>query len=319
MTFKTLVISLSLIAGVIIAMALITDAVAGRRQAAVQAQFPPLGVLLAVDGVKLHALTRGAGPDLVLIHGASGNLRDLLPLIDLLAADYRVTAFDRPGLGWSDPIADGASLRAQALHLAKGAAALGITDPIVLGQSYGGSVALAWALDAPLRPRALVLVSAPSLPWPGKLDLWYRLTNTWFGQNVVIALVAAFVPDNYINAAVKGIFAPDPVPDGYLGYVGADLSVRVQALRTNSDQVNALRPQIVAQSARYGELTLPVELIHGDADTIVPLSIHSAPLSAILPNVHLTVLSGTGHMPHHAKAQAVVAAIARAAAHARLR
>jgi hypothetical protein len=51
-------------------------------------------------------------------------------------------------------------------------------------------VALAWALDAPLRPRALVLVSAPSLPWPGKLDPWYRLTDTWFGQNVVITLVA---------------------------------------------------------------------------------------------------------------------------------
>jgi pimeloyl-ACP methyl ester carboxylesterase len=66
-------------------------------------------------------------------------------------------------------------------------------------------------------------------------------------------------------------------------------------------------------------LTLPVELVHGDADTIVPLTIHSVPLSKILPNVHLTVLPGTGHMPHHAQAQAVVAAIARAAAHARLR
>ena len=319
MTFKPLVTSLAILLALGIALALITDAVAARREAAVEAAFPPLGVLLEVDGVKLHALTRGAGPNLVLIHGASGNLRDMLPLIGLLAGQYRVTAFDRPGLGWSDPIPDGASLRAQALHLAKGAALLGITDPIVLGQSYGGSVALAWALDAPLRPKALVLVSAPSLPWPGKLDPWYRLTDNWFGQNVVIPMVAAFVPESYINRAVMGIFAPDAAPADYLTYIGAGLSIRRQSLRTNSDQVNALRDQIVAQSARYGELTLPIELVHGDADTIVPLAIHSQPLSVLLPNAHLTVLKGTGHMPHHAQPQAVVDAIARAAMRARLR
>lgn len=319
MTFKTLVISLTVLAALIIAMALVTDAVATRREAAVQAAFPPLGQLLTVDGVRLHALTRGAGPDLVLIHGASGNLRDLLPLIDLLAPDYRVTAFDRPGLGWSDPIADGASLTAQALHLARGATQLGITDPIVLGQSYGGAVALAWALDAPLRPRALVLVSSPSLPWPGKLDPWYRLTDTWFGQWIVIPLAAAFVPDSYLDRAVTDIFAPDPAPADYLTYVGAGLSIRRQTLRTNSDQVNALRSQIVAQSLRYPGLTLPVELIHGTADTIVPLAIHSQPLSTILPNVHLTVLQGRGHMPHHAQQQIIPDAINRAAARAGLR
>lgn len=313
MTFKTLAISLILLAAGIAALALTTGAVASRRAAAVEAAFPPLGQILTVEGIKLHALTRGTGPDLVLIHGASGNLRDLLPLIDRLASRYRVTAFDRPGFGWSDTIADDASLSAQALHLAKGAAQLGITDPVVLGQSYGGAVALAWALDAPLKPRALVLVSAPSLPWPGKLDPWYRLTDSWLGQTVVIPLVAAFVPESYIDRTVTGIFAPDPAPPDYLSYIGAGLSIRRTTLRVNSDQVNGLRAQIVAQSPRYGTLTLPVELVHGTADTIVPLTIHSQPLSAILPAAHLTVLQGTGHMPHHAQPQAVLDAIDRAA------
>jgi pimeloyl-ACP methyl ester carboxylesterase len=313
MTLPRLVSSLALIAAALIALALITDALAGRRARAVEAAFPPLGVLLEVDGVKLHALTRGAGPDLVLIHGASGNLRDFLPLMDVLASRYRVTAFDRPGLGWSDPIADGASLRAQALHLAKGAGLLGIKDPVVLGQSYGGAVALAWALYAPVRPQALVLVSSPSLPWPGKLDPWYRLTDSWFGQQVVIPLVAAFVPESYIDRVVTGIFAPDAAPVGYLDYIGAGLSIRVQSLRTNSDQVNGLLDQIKAQVPEYGRLTLPVELVHGTADTIVPLVIHSQPLSGLLPQAHLTVLPGVGHMPHHARMQVVLDAIDRAA------
>ncbi|MBC7477828.1 MAG: alpha/beta hydrolase [Pseudorhodobacter sp.] len=300
------------------ALALITDAVASRRAAAVQAQFPPLGVLMDVDGVKLHALTRGSGPDLILIHGASGNLRDLLPLMDLLARDYRVTAFDRPGLGWSGPIPDGSSLTAQALHLAKGAEQLGIKDPIVLGQSYGGSVALAWALDAPLKPRALVLVSAPSLQWPGKLDPLYRLTDTWIGQHVVIPLVAAWLPDSTINRIVTNIFKPDAAPADYLSYIGAGLSIRRQALRTNSDQVNGLYAEITRQSQRYPELTLPIELVHGTADTIVPITVHSAPLSRLLPNAHLTAVDGAGHMPHHAHPQLVLDAISRAAARAAL-
>ncbi|MEO8240959.1 MAG: alpha/beta hydrolase [bacterium] len=301
-----------------IAVALITDARARQREAAVEAAFPPLGQLIDVGGVKVHALTRGTGPDLILIHGASGNLRDLVPLMGQLTAQYRVTAFDRPGLGWTDPIPDGASLTAQALLLSQAATQLGLKNPIILGQSYGGSVALAWALYAPLKPRALVLVSSPSLPWPGKLDPWYQLTDSWFGQQIAIPLIAAWVPQSYIDKTITGIFAPDPAPRDYLDYIGAGLSLRRQTLRTNSDQVNALYAQIVAQSQDYPTLTLPVELIHGDADTIVPLTIHSLPLSEILPNVHLTVIPGAGHMPHHAHPDVVLAAIARAAQHAAL-
>ena len=319
MTLKTLVTSLSILAALLVTLALITDALASRRAAAVEAAFPPLGQIITVNGHKVHALTRGSGPDLILIHGASGNLRDLLPLIDLLAPRYRVTAFDRPGLGWSDPIPEGTSLRAQALHLSAASSQLGLTDPILVGQSYGGSVALAWALYAPLKPRALVLVSSPSLPWPGTLDPWYRLTNTWFGRAIAIPLASAFIPESYVDNTITGIFRPNPAPSDYLSYIGAGLSLRREALLTNTAQVNGLRAQIVTQSALYTSLTLPIELIHGDADTIVPLTIHSGPVSTILPNAHLTVLPGTGHMPHHAHPDVILTAIDTAAKRAALR
>ena len=108
-------------------------------------------------------------------------------------------------------------------------------------------------------------------------------------------------------------------PVDYLTYIGAGLSIRRQALRTNSDQVNGLLANIKAQSLRYSDLTLPIELIHGTADTIVPITIHSLPLSKLLPNAHLTVVEGAGHMPHHAHAQLVLDAITRAATRAALR
>ncbi len=281
------------------------------REAAANAAFPPDGQFVTVDGARIHYVTKGSGPDLVLIHGASGSLRDFsFALIDRLAQDYRVIAVDRPGLGHSDPLPD-PSLAAQARAIKGAVARLGVENPIVLGQSYGGAVALAWALDG--GPRALVLVSAPSLPWPGKLDIWYRLTSNPLGRAVIVPLAAAFVPRSYVAAATSAVFAPDPVPPGYEAWIGTELTIRRATLAANMAQVNALRAELVTMAPRYRALDLPVELVHGDADTIVPLHIHSAPLARLLPDVTLTVLPGTGHMPHHSQPDAVLAAIARAA------
>ncbi len=319
MTLRKLVTSLAILGALLVALALYTDARASRREAAAEAAAPPLGQLLTVNGTTVHALVKGSGPDLILIHGASGNLRDFLPLIDFLSPRYRVIAFDRPGLGWSGPIPDGSTLRAQALQLADAAVQLGVRNPIILGQSYGGSVALAWALYAPLKPAALVLVSSPSLPWPGKLDWWYQLTASGIGQAIVIPLAAAFVPDSYVNRTITDIFAPDAAPPDYLTYIGAGLTLRRETLRINAEQVNSLRPQIVEMSQSYAQLTLPIELVHGDADTIVPLTIHSLPLSQRLHNATLTIAQGAGHMPHHSQPALVLAAIDRAALRAGLR
>jgi pimeloyl-ACP methyl ester carboxylesterase len=281
------------------------------REAAASAAFPPDGQFVTVDGLRIHYVMQGSGPDLVLIHGASGSLRDFsFALIDRLAQDYRVIAIDRPGLGHSDPLPD-ASLAAQARVIKRAAAQLGAANPIVLGQSYGGAVALAWALEG--GPRALVLVSSPSLPWPGELDLWYRLTSTPVGRALVVPLASAFVPQSYVLSATDAVFAPDPVPAGYDTWIGTELTLRRATLASNVAQVNALRAELVMMEPRYPGLGLQIELIHGDADTIVPLNIHSGPLARLLPNASLTILPGTGHMPHHSHPDAVLAALARAA------
>jgi pimeloyl-ACP methyl ester carboxylesterase len=298
-----------------LALAGLTHWRASAREAAALAAHPPTGAFVTVDGLRLHYEMAGSGPDLVLIHGASGSLRDLtFALRDRLTDRYRVTVLDRPGLGHSDPLAE-TSLQAQARHIQSGLAQLGVTRPVVLGQSYGGAVALAWALDGgpQVTPRALVLVGSPSLPWPGTLDPWYRVTSTAAGRALAVPLASAFVPESYVRSATAGVFAPAPVPPGYEDHLGAALILRRGALATNTAQVNALRAELVTMAPRYPALTLPVELIHGSADTIVPLAIHSGPLSGLLPNATLTVIDGAGHMPHHSHVDAVINAIDRAA------
>jgi pimeloyl-ACP methyl ester carboxylesterase len=272
-----------------------------------------------VGGQAVHVVVRGQGPDLVLIHGASGSSRDLtFSLLDRLTPDFRVIVVDRPGLGHSSPLpGNDASLAGQVAVLKAAADGLGATRPLLVGQSYGGSVALAWALDHPAA--ALVTIASPSLPWPGSLSPWYRATSTAPGRAVLVPLAAAWVPEAHVRAQIDAVFAPSHPPPGYLDHLGTDLILRRSQLAANVAQVNALRPQIVAMEPRYPTLALPIEMVHGTADTIVPLTIHSGPLAPRLPTANLTVIEGAGHMPHHTHSDIVLTAIHQAATRAGLR
>lgn len=289
----------------------LADGAATRREQAAEARWPPTGRLIEVGGRRVHAHVQGQGPDLVLIHGASGNTRDFtFALADRLARTHRVIAFDRPGLGWSDDLgAAGVSPMAQAEVLRAAAGELGVRRPVVLGHSYGGAVAMAWGLGDPGGTGALVILSGATMPWPGGLGPWYRITASDLGAATVVPLISAFAPLGRAERAIGSIFAPDPVPAGYAEHVGAGLTLRRDTLRANARQVNGLKPWLVAMSAEYPRLEVPVEILHGTEDRIVPLEVHAAPMAALLPDARLTRLEGVGHMPHHARPDAVLEAV----------
>jgi pimeloyl-ACP methyl ester carboxylesterase len=315
MTSRRLAVSL-ILAGVAVAgCGVVVDRRATSRETAAETTWPPTGQFVTVDGLRVHAHVQGQGSDVVLIHGAGGNARDFtFDLVGRLAADHRVIAFDRPGLGYSDDLGpDGISPLMQAAHLQKAAALIGVRNPVVLGHSYGGAVAMAWALTDPGATRGLVIVSGATLPWEGGLDAWYHVTGGRIGGATVVPLLTAFVPDARTETALQGIFAPDPVPPGYGAHVGPGLTLRRASLRANGRQVIALKAHLAAMSQGYGALRMPVELIHGTADTTVLASVHAIPLSRILSDARLTLINGAGHMPHHSHADTVVASIRRLA------
>ncbi len=288
--------------------------------------YPPEGRFLTIDGRRVHYVQVGSGPDVVLLHGASGNVRDFtLGFAGRLTDRYRVTIFDRPGLGYTDPDpaftgafdarAEGPAAQAAFLHRA--AEELGVTDEIVLGHSYGGAVAMAWAVE--YRPAAAVIVSGATQPWRGGLGPLYTLTGTSLGGATVVPLISAFVPESLVRRAISAVFAPQDPPPGYAQEIGASLVLRAESFRTNAQQVKTLRQHLVDMAPRYPEIDFPVELVHGTADDVVPLEVHSGPLSRQVESARLTSLPGVGHMPHHVDPEAVVAAVDRAAARAGLK
>ncbi len=282
------------------------------------AQTMPEGGFIDLPQGRVHAIVRGQGPDLVMIHGANGNARDFsFDLIDRMADDFRVIAFDRPGFGFSDnfggpenPVAQADILRAAALQL-------GVEDPILLGHSYGGAVALAWALRAPSDVAGLTLLAPASHPWPGELGLWYRLSASAFGQYLVLPLISHLAPRPAVERSLQGVFAPDPVPEGYLDHLGLDLTLRVEQLQLNALQIDTLKGHVDAMVGGYPALTMPIEVVHGTEDTTVGLRFHSERLEAEVESTHLTRLEGVGHMPHHARPEAVADAIRRTSERAR--
>lgn len=312
---------LGVLLGCAAAVVFTTGCTASYREARAEEQFPPQGQFLTVNGTRVHYVTKGDGPDIVLIHGASGNLRDFtFSLVDKLADHYRVTAFDRPGLGYTERVnPDGTTLLEQATLLADASDQLGLQKPMVLGQSYGGAVALAWAVERPNSLSALILLAAASNPWSSDLSLFYKITSSDLGSATVVPALTAFVPNPLVDRAIEGVFAPQKEPEGYAEHIGAPLTLRRVSMRANAKQRANLLDEITALYTRYDTIRVPTEIVHGDADTTVGLSIHSVPLSQQIKNAQLTVLKGIGHMPHHAAEPDVIAAIDRAAQRAGLR
>ena len=107
---------------------------------------PPTGRFITIDGVRLHYVERGTGRPLVLLHGNGSMIQDFESsgLVDLAAKKYRVIAFDRPGFGHSDrPRSTVWTPEAQADLLNAALVKMGVSQPLVLGHSWGTLVAVA--------------------------------------------------------------------------------------------------------------------------------------------------------------------------------
>ncbi len=110
-----------------------------------------------VAGVRTRVLRAGSGPDLVLLHGTGGHLEAYARDIAGLAADFRVTAYDMVGHGWSDLPDRPYTIDVLSAHLLGLMDELGIGSAHLSGESLGGWVTAWTAAHRPERVERLVL------------------------------------------------------------------------------------------------------------------------------------------------------------------
>lgn len=294
-----------------------------------EAAYPPIGRFVSVDGVKIHLVDTGPteasapnAPAIVLIHGASGNLRDFtFDFVKRLTPRLRVIAIDRPGFGHSERGPGQTATEpahhpaAQARLMREAVKAIGVARAVLVGHSLGGASALAWLVDAPETVIGLVDLAGVSHPWPGSAGLVYDLGVSVLG-GLTADLIAGLVSEEQAIAGVNSIFRPQAAPEGYAEYVGVALALRPSTVRYNNRDIGLLKPLLETQRLAYPEIAAPIEILHGEADTIVKVSVHGERLAREAPTAELTVLPGVGHMPHHAAPEACLAAIERVLARA---
>jgi pimeloyl-ACP methyl ester carboxylesterase len=274
---------------------------------------PPRGHFVAVGGLRQHVVELGAsaGTPIVLLHGAGCNLEDMrLALGERLAARHRVILIDRAGLGWSErKRRRGSSPSYQAAILHDVFDRLGIERAVVVGHSWGGALAAAFALDHPARVAGLVLLAPPLYPFPRSMTWLYALFAAPVAGWLYARTLALPLGLPFIGVGLGSAFLPQLPPRRYIGRTAALLLLRPAAFLANARDVADLRAFLAREAGRYAELAAPTVVIAGDCDMVVAPRRHAFAFAAAAPAAKLVVLPGVGHMLHHVAADRVVAEI----------
>jgi pimeloyl-ACP methyl ester carboxylesterase len=164
---------ISLKFAVLVAMSIAGSvAIAAQSDSAIQSR------TAEVDGVKLHYLTAGHDPAVVLLHGYTETSRMWRPLMAKLADKFTVIAPDLPGIGDSEIPKNGLDMKSAAIRMHALAKSLGVTRARVVGHDIGLMVAYAYAAQFPEDVEKLVVMDA-FLPGVPGWELAYDDPNMW--------------------------------------------------------------------------------------------------------------------------------------------
>jgi pimeloyl-ACP methyl ester carboxylesterase len=131
-----------------------------------------------VHGLKLHYVSAGRGPAVILLHGYTQTGRMWRPIIPLLAERFTVIAPDLPGIGDSAIPKDGLDMKTAAIRIHALAKSLGIEKARVVGHDIGLMVAYAYAAQFPAETEKLVLMDA-FLPGVAGWEAVYNNPAIW--------------------------------------------------------------------------------------------------------------------------------------------
>jgi 3-oxoadipate enol-lactonase len=243
----------------------------------------------------VNARISGDGPPLVLFHSLLSDRASFDRIVPDLAASYRVIVPELPGFGSSAAVAGGLPEVADRMAKFVREAACG-ADVMVLGNGYGGFVALQMAIRHPGIATRLVLADCgAAFSEPGR-EAFRNMAAAARGKGL-----SAITP-----VAMRRLFAPE-----YQEAHPELMREREAAfLRTDVDVFHAACMSLAGLDLRpdLSKVTLPVLVMVGDQDEATPPPM-SQELSAMLPDAILNVLNGCAHVPPLQAPRAFFAAI----------
>jgi len=290
-------------------------------------RYPPPGRLVDIGGRGLHLLCAGKVSDqTVVIEAGSGNDVTLWQgILGRVSRFTRVCAYDRAGLGWSDPVSGRRSFDDRARDLQSLLQHAEIPGPYILvGHSYGGYIVRRFAAEFPQSVSGVVLIDVPDEGWSfapeGLADAqaigaqeWWRGVATRFG---LLRLGASLFPDRF--DPLRG------VPDDARGEQMA-LYLRSARHFAIADEMAAYRAVPAEQRGAYGfgrlgELPLVV-VSRGSNDPGTGAPVYpeweeaQRRVAALSTNSVRVVAARSGHMVQFTEPGVIVGAVRRLVDH----
>jgi pimeloyl-ACP methyl ester carboxylesterase len=270
---------------------------------------PPSGKFIDCQGLRLHYIERGnpADPAVIIFHGNGSMVEDIAisGLLDLLSSRNRVICFDRPGFGHSTRTRLKLwTPEAQANLFVDVLTKLSISNPVVLGHSWGTLVGVALALRDDYPVRGLTLVSGYYFP-TFRLDFWLLsgpaapIIGDILSYTLAPLLGLALLP-----SILRKLFAPAPVPESFKRRFPFSLALRPKQLQAAAEESAYLVPATARLQLQYLNIRCPVQLIHGDADQLIEKE-QTVRLHRVLARSEVQLIPQAGHMVHHIDPEAI--------------
>jgi pimeloyl-ACP methyl ester carboxylesterase len=268
--------------------------VAGRRLTSFRDDLSKAGALkdIQLDGRRYCVAELGQGPPLVLLHGIGGSMYDWRHLMRPLAADHRVIVPDLLGSGESEaPENEGYSVAAQARRIKGLLDLLGVERASLVGNSYGGGIALKVAQDWPERVDRLVLIN--SICYAEDVPTYVFLAKApcagCVAEVLPLGAMTRWVLRNSYHTVAK---LSDAELDSYLEELRAPGRRRaiIQIVRA------VVPPDPTEFQSRLKSVRGPALLLWGTHDSTIPIRLGRR-LVRDLPDARLVELDA-GHVPN---------------------
>jgi len=271
----------------------LTDTVPAEQLADPDSQF------VEINGLTVHYKMSGQGePVFVLLHGFGASVYSWHAVMEPLSQYGTVVAYDRPAFGLTERPMEWEgespySMQAQVDLLLGLLDHFNIEKAILIGNSAGGTVSMNFYLQHPERVEALVLVD-PAVYGGGGVPAgtqWLLRTPQMMHIGPLIARQIQVRGPELLQTAW---YDPSKLTQATIDAYKKPLTVE------NWDKA-LWQLTIASQESdlpdRLAEFTLPVLVITGDSDKIVPTE-NSVQLAGELPNAALVVIPQAGHVPH---------------------
>ena len=260
-------------------------------------QFPLQHV--SIHGHEVGYRRGGDGPVILLVHGIAGSSRTWKEVMPALAVDHTVIAPDLLGHGESAKPMGDYSLGAYASGLRDFLGVLGIPRATLVGQSFGGGVAMQLAYQHPECCERLVLVGSGGL---GREVSWLLRAFTLPGVELIMPILfPPFVRDrgNDVRHLLHRIgIRSARVDEKWRAYASlAESPNRNAFLHTLRSVIDSGGQSVSALDRIYLAAAVPTLIVWGDQDDIIPVA-HAYAAHEAIPGSQLAIIEGAAHFVH---------------------